>query len=174
MALASPVVGSRRSLALPRDEDAATRTIDLDGARVRDELTRDRLEVAVGHLPRLQVLGFDADWWDGQSHVPCLVVRGGRRGRRLRVVETSGACVVVPFARRTAERWLAARRRPRRPELGIVSQHRPDDIVVDATTDTVRCSTARCGVLLPVGGSSACPGCGGQDRPRSAKEYAAR
>jgi hypothetical protein len=161
MAFASPAVGSHRSLPRARGGDTAGQTIDLVAAeRVRDGLTRERLAEAVEHLPRLEILGFSTDWWDGQTHVPCLVVRGGRRGRRLRVVETTGECVVVPFTRRTAERWLAARRRPGRAELGIPAQRRASDVVVDASSDTVRCATPSCGVLVPVDAPGPCPRCG--------------
>lgn len=127
---------------------------------VRDRLTRERLVAAVAHLQGIQVLEFLPDWWDGQSHVPCLVIRGGRRSRQLRVVETGSECVVVPFARRTAQRWLADRRRPRRAEIGIPGQRRPDDpVVVDGAFDTVRCATPSCGVLLPLGFDGDCPVC---------------
>lgn len=156
MAIASPVRSSGR---LPAIELAPARPAPM-AEGLRDEFTRDRLIASVSHLPGLQVLGFVADWWDGQTHVPCLVIRGGRRCRRLRVVETTGECVVVPFARRTAERWLAARRRPSRVELGIPAQRQPRDVVLDATHDTVRCSTRSCGVLLPVGYDGVCPVCG--------------
>ncbi|MBV9293862.1 MAG: hypothetical protein JO222_15575, partial [Frankiales bacterium] len=104
---------------------------------------------------------FTPDWWDGQSHAPCLVVRGGRRARLLRIVETAGECVIVPFAQRTAERWLAARRRPRRPELSVPGQRVAADIVVDASTDVLRCATPTCGALLPIGYAGDCPVCGG-------------
>jgi hypothetical protein len=126
------------------------------------ELTRERLVAAVVHLPGLQILDYVEDWWDGQAHVPCLIIRGGRRCRRLRVVETAGECVVVPFSRRVAERWLAARRRPVRPELGIPRQRVATDPyrIWDATNDVVRCTTRACGVLLPVGYDGDCPVCG--------------
>jgi hypothetical protein len=132
------------------------------GAAKRDELTRERLEAAAAHLTGMQVLAFRGDWWDGQSHTPCLVVRGGRRGRRQRVVETAGEAVIVPFARRQAGRWLAARRRPRPIELVVPAQRRPDDVVVEVEveTDVVRCRTDRCGALLLVGYEGDCPICG--------------
>ena len=125
-------------------------------------LTREQLVAAVVHLPGLQILDYVEDWWDGQAHVPCLVIRGGRRCRRLRVVETAGECVVVPFSRRVAERWLAARRRPGRPELGIPRQRTPADQSRrwDATNDVVRCPARDCGVLLPIGYDGDCPVCG--------------
>jgi hypothetical protein len=125
----------------------------------RDELTRQRLVSAAGHLPGLQELAFEPDWWDGQAHVPCLVVRGGRRLRLLRVVETGGECVIVPFSRRAAERWLAARRRPARPELTVPAQRAS----VDVDADVLRCRGKACGALLPVGWDCACPVCGDAD-----------
>jgi hypothetical protein len=128
---------------------------------LRDELTRDRLAAAGAHLAGVQVLAFRPDWWDGQAHAPCLVIRGGRRSRLQRIVETGGECVIVPFARRTAERWLAARRRPRRVELRVPDQRRATDVVVDASADVLRCLTPTCGALLPVGYEGPCPVCGG-------------
>src|SRR5258705_10833908 len=132
---------------------------------LRDELTQERLLAAVLHLPGLQVIDYVHDWWDGQSYVPCLVIRGGRRCRRLRVVETAGECVVVPFSRRIAERWLAARRRPQRPELDIPRQRAAIDPLLhwEVSRDVVRCTTPACGVLLPVGYDGDCPVCGDSD-----------
>jgi hypothetical protein len=127
----------------------------------RDALTRERLADAGAHLAGLQVIGFRSDWWDGQAHAPCLVVRGGRRARLLRIVETGGECVIVPFARRTAERWLAARRRPQRAELSVPAQRRAEDVVVDASADVLRCVSSTCGALLPVDYEGDCPVCGG-------------
>lgn len=127
----------------------------------RDELTRERLLAAGSHLCGLQVLEFEHDWWDGQTHAPCLVVRGGRRARLQRIVETGGECVILPFDRRTAGRWLAERRRPRRPELLVPAQRRADDVVVDASVDVLRCATRTCGALLPVTYVGDCPVCGG-------------
>src|SRR4051794_10380760 len=124
---------------------------------VRHTLTVERLKAAGSHLADLQVLGFTREWWDGQSHAPCLVVRGGRRARMQRIVETSGECVILPFARRTAERWLAEKRRPRRAELTVPGQRPPDDIVLDASADVLRCATASCGALLPVDYEGDCP-----------------
>src|SRR5438067_4158052 len=122
-------------------------------ARLRDELAARRLLAAVDHLPGLQVLSYDGTWWDGQAHVPCLVVRGGRAGRRMRVIETAGECVIVPFSRRLAAQWLAGRRRPQRVELGVVLAlpARADAIVVDAWADVTRCRVGACGALLTVG-----------------------
>lgn len=129
---------------------------------VRDEMTRGRLLATVEHLPGLVVESFERAWWDGQVHVPCIVVRAGRHMRRMRVVETDGACVVVPFSRRLAHRLLAARRQPRRPELDVTSGSRSArDVVVDGWTDTVRCATRGCGALRTVGYPGCCPLCGG-------------
>jgi hypothetical protein len=127
----------------------------------RDELTRERLLRAGAHLRGLQVLDFDSYWWDGQSHAPCLVVRGGRGARLQRIVETGGECVILPFARRSAGRWLAERRRPRRPELLVPDQRQAGDVVVDASVDVLRCATRTCGALLPVSYAGDCPLCGG-------------
>jgi len=124
---------------------------------LRDALTRSRLEDAVAHLTDVDVVEFEQDWWDGQAHAPCLVVRGGRRHRLLRVVETGGEALVVPFDRRTAQRWLAELRRPRR----IPAQRAPDDVVLDADADVVRCESPTCGALLPVNYEGVCPVCGG-------------
>jgi hypothetical protein len=128
---------------------------------LRDALTRSRLEGAVAHLTDVDVVEFDRDWWDGQAHAPCLVVRGGRRHRLLRIVEAGGEALVVPFDRRAAQRWLAELRRPRRVELGIPAQRGPADVVVDADADVLRCSSPTCGALLPMGYDGACPVCGG-------------
>jgi hypothetical protein len=127
----------------------------------RDELTRERLVEAGSHLRGLEVIDFTPDWWDGQSHAPCLVIRGGRRGRRQRIVETGGDCVILPFARRAAERWLAERRRPRRPELLVPEQRRADDVKLDGSVDALRCATRTCGALIPIGYVGDCPLCGG-------------
>ena len=116
---------------------------------------------AVEHLAGVEVLEFSNDWWDGQAHAPCLVVRGGRRHRLLRVVETAGEAVVVPFDKRSAQRWLAQRRQPAGAELGIPSPREHLDVVVDATSDVQRCGSATCGALLPVGYEGGCPVCGG-------------
>jgi hypothetical protein len=130
----------------------------------RDVLTRARLTSAAAHLPGLKILSFDPQWWDGQSHVPCLVIRGGRRARLLRVVETAGECVIVPFSRKLAERWLAARRRPTRPELTVPAQRQASDVVLDVDIDVLRCRARSCGALLPLGWDCACPVCGEGDR----------
>ena len=127
---------------------------------LRDALTRSRLEGAVAHLTDVDVVEFDQDWWDGQSHAPCLVVRGGRRHRLLRVVEAGGEALVVPFDRRAAQRWLAELRRPHRAELGIPAQRTAADVVVDADDDVLRCESPTCGALLPIDYDGACPVCG--------------
>src|SRR5437763_4832107 len=81
-------------------------------ADLRDALTRTRLAGAVANLAGVEVIDFNSDWWDGQAHGPCLVVRGGRRHRLQRVVETGGEAFVVPFDARTAARWIADHRGP--------------------------------------------------------------
>jgi hypothetical protein len=129
-------------------------------ADLRDALTRSRLAGAVSNLAGVEVVDFNSDWWDGQSHAPCLVVRGGRRHRLLRVIETHGEAVVVPFDKRMAQRWIAERRRPVSVELGIPGPRDEGDVVVDATTDVRRCGGVTCGALLPVGYDGACPVCG--------------
>jgi hypothetical protein len=108
----------------------------------------------------MTVLAFEQDWWDGQAHTPCLVVRGGRRGRLQRIVETGGDAVIVPFARREAGRWLATRRRVGRPELGIPPQRMPADVVIEADADAMRCPTPACAALVPIGHTGGCPACG--------------
>lgn len=129
-------------------------------AELRDDLTRERLTAAAAHLADMAVLSFEQDWWDGQAHTPCLVVRGGRRGRLQRIVETGGDAVIVPFARRVAERWLADRRRPGRPELGIPPQRIPADVVIDGVADATRCPTPGCAAMVPIGCAGGCPVCG--------------
>ena len=129
-------------------------------AEARDDLTRERLTAAAAHLPGLTIEDFSADWWDGQAHGPCLVIRGGRGGRRQRVVETGGEAVIVPFARRSAERWLADRRKPGRVELVVPDQRRPEDVAVDGVEDAVRCPTPACGAMIPLGYAGGCPVCG--------------
>lgn len=132
----------------------------LDDLGLRDALTRARLADAGAHLSGMSVVGFDPQWWDGQAHIPCLIVRGGRRDRLQRIVETAGECVVVPFDRRRAARSLTERRRPGRPELTVPAQRRPSDVVLDASEDVVRCAGDNCGALLPVGTTRPCPVCG--------------
>jgi hypothetical protein len=149
-------------------------------AEVRDDLTRERLTAAAAHLPGLTIEEFSADWWDGQAHGPCLIIRGGRRARRQRVVETGGEAVIIPFARRSAERWLAERRKPRRVELVVPEQRHPRDVAVDGVLDAVRCPTPGCGAMIPLGFAGGCPVCGdsafadpaiaAQVKPRSANE----
>ncbi|HWB65969.1 MAG TPA: hypothetical protein VG708_03965 [Mycobacteriales bacterium] len=139
---------------------------DRDSRRLRDQLTIERLHAAVAQLADADVIGYDGNWWDGQTHDPCLLVRYGAGRDRLRVVETAGACVVLPFDRRSASRELARRRAPRRPELGIIRPRRPlDDATFDATVDVVRCSGDGCGALRPLDAVGPCPRCG-LDIPR--------
>ena len=129
-------------------------------AEIRDDLTRERLTVAAAHLADMTVLSFEHAWWDGQAHTPCLVIRGGRRGRLQRIVETGGDAVIVPFARRDAERWLADRRRPGRPELGVPPQREASDVVVDGLVDAARCPTPGCAAMVPLDYAGGCPACG--------------
>ena len=129
-------------------------------AELRDDLTRERLTLAAARLADLTVLSFEQDWWDGQAHTPCLIVRGGRRGRLQRIVETGGDAVIVPFARRDAERWLANRRRPGRPELGIPQQRAGSDVVIEAVQDATRCPTPGCSAMVPIDYAGGCPACG--------------
>lgn len=129
-------------------------------AEARDDLTRERLMAAAAHLPGLTIEDFSADWWDGQAHGPCLIIRGGRGGRRQRVVEMGGEAVILPFARRTAERWLAERRRPRRVELVVPEQRQSVDVRIDAGHDAVRCPTPACGAMIPLDYAGGCPVCG--------------
>jgi hypothetical protein len=140
-------------MAAPHWREDATLPADL-----RDALTRSRLAGAVSHLAGIEVLEFSSDWWDGQSHAPCLVVRGGRRHRLLRVVETAGEAVVVPFDKRSAQRWLA---QLRHPALVVPAHREQGDVAVDAMSDVQRCAGASCGALLPVGYEGGCPVCGG-------------
>lgn len=128
-------------------------------ADLRDALTRSRLAGAVANLAGVEVVDFSSDWWDGQAHGPCLVVRGGRRHRLLRVVETGGEAVVVPFDERTAARWIAQRRTP--TSATIPGPRAAGDIVVDATDDVQTCETPTCGALLPIDYVGDCPVCGG-------------
>lgn len=132
-----------------------------DSAELRDRLTVERLSREVEGLPDLQVLKFDHEWWDGQAHTPCLIVSFGHSGVRRRVVETNGDALVLPFARRRASRELAARRSPRRPEIGVPPQ-RPagDDVTLDASDDAIRCSGPQCGAMRAVGDAGPCPVCG--------------
>ena len=131
-------------------------------ADLRDALTRGWLERAVAHLAGVEVLEFDHDWWDGQAHGACLIVRGGRRHRMLRVVETGGEAVVVPFDEKAAKRWLADRRKPRRAELVVPAQRSAGEVVaLDGCDDARRCDSPSCGALLPLGYEGDCPVCGG-------------
>lgn len=158
MTIASPAVrGAQRPLVTSVPPMTGTAPEDL-----RDQLTRQRLLATVDHLPGILVESFDRGWWDGQVHVACIVVRAGRRMRRMRVVETNGDCVVVPFSRRLAHRWLAARRRPKLGELNVTLIRRhPQSVVVDGWNDAARCATRGCGALRPIGYEGCCPVCGG-------------
>jgi hypothetical protein len=129
-------------------------------AGLRDELTRSWLAGAVSSLVGVEIVEFDNDWWNGGTYGPCLVVRGGRRHRLLRVVEDAGEAVVVPFERKRAQRSLA--RRHRELPAGAVPQQRPadDTVALDASVDVVRCSGEGCGALLPIGYPGSCPVCG--------------
>ena len=129
--------------------------------QLRDELTRERLLAAVDHLPGIVVERFDRAWWDGQVRVPSLVVRGGRRQQRMRVVETDGSCLVVPLSRRLASRWLSARRQPGRPELDAFVRRTRGGTTIDGLADAVRCASRGCGALLPITYPDCCPLCGG-------------
>lgn len=143
-------------MAAPAIRENATLPADL-----RDALTRSRLAGAVANLAGVEVVEFSTDWWDGQSHGPCLIVRGGRRHRLLRVVETGGEAVVVPFDDRRAARWIAERRTPGTAGLGIPAPRAAGDIVLDATGDVQTCESPTCGALLPVDYEGVCPVCGG-------------
>lgn len=127
-------------------------------ADLRDELTRCWLVGAVSSLAGVEIVEFDNDWWNGEAYGPCLVVRGGRRHRLLRVVEDAGEPVVVPFDRRQAERWLS--RRHQAPAGISVPTQREPEVTVDASDDVVRCRGEECGALLPVGYEGTCPVCG--------------
>ena len=155
MSFASPAIRAPRPVAVHVPPPTSPTPTEL-----RDELTRARLLAAVAHLPGLTVEHYDRAWWDGQAHVACLVVRGGRRMSRMRVVETAGECVVLPFSRRLATRWLAARRRPRRPELAAARPTGATDIAVDARVDVLRCSSRGCAALRPLDDAGRCPRCG--------------
>jgi hypothetical protein len=132
-------------------------------ADLRDALTRSRLAGAVSNLVGVEVIDFSSDWWDGQAHGPCLVIRGGRRHRLLRVVETGGEAVVVPFGERSAARWIAQRRNPGVLGRAIPAPRAAGDIVVDAIGDVQTCETPTCGALLPIDYSGDCPVCDGGD-----------
>jgi hypothetical protein len=129
---------------------------------LRDRLTIERLAQAVADLPAVEIVGFDAHWWDGQAYGPCLVVRDTPAGLRRRVLETGGTAVVLPFRRRKASRELALRRAPRRVELSQAPAPRAplDDLVVDAEGDVVRCPGRRCGAMRSVETTGPCPVCG--------------
>ena len=170
---ARPRRQSRRRLEVEGLEERAL----LSTAAIPDMLTpREHLASVTGADGRIYAIGgfdtthhavntveaYDPRWWDGQARVACLVVRGGRRMRRMRVIETAGVCLVVPFSRRLAHRWLAARRRPRSPELGGPGRRTSGGgVVLDASSDAVRCATRGCAALLPLAYPGCCPVCGG-------------
>jgi hypothetical protein len=151
MATAVPVAGARRS------PGAA--------AAPPDDTTAGHLLLSVGWLRGLRVLGYEPRWWDGAAWTPCLVVQGGRRDRRLRVVETSGEIVLLPWSERGARRrlvqarWSAAVRRFR--------ERAPLDLRLTAEPDGVTCAAPNCGGVLAVAGAdgaghtdTVCPVCG--------------
>jgi len=152
----SAVRGAQRPLI-----SAPPLSVEVQPEQFRDELTRGRLLAVVNHLSGLVVETFDRAWWDGQVRIPSLVVRAGLRMQRMRVVETDGVCLVVPFSRRLARRWLAARRRPRRVELDSMARRSGTSVVVDGWADALRCATRGCGALRPLGHPGCCPLCGG-------------
>ncbi len=143
----------------------ADRDVLLNNLALRDRITREWLSFAIGggRAP-VDVIGYDPDWWDGQAYDRCLIVRTGKQ--RVRVIDSDGDAVVLPFRRRKASRLLAERRRPRRPELtdGKPPEQRrssrPIAIRVDDTEDVIRCGSASCGALRPVGAEGPCPRCG--------------
>jgi hypothetical protein len=128
---------------------------------LRDRLTVERLCEAVADLPAVEIVGFDARWWDGQAYGPCLVVRDPATGRR-RVLETGGDAVVLPFSRRKASRALARQRHPKPIELlGAPSPRTPvDDLVLDAEHDATCRACRRCAAMRVVGSTGPCPICG--------------
>ena len=91
-----------------------------DAAVERDRLTRRRLAAAAARKGRPSVISFTSRWWDGACHVPCLLVRVD--GRRLRVVETHGATMVLPGRAGAARTLLAEwRRTPLGPALATAT-----------------------------------------------------
>jgi hypothetical protein len=128
---------------------------------LRDRLTVERLCEAVADLPAIEIVGFDARWWDGQAYGPCLVVRDPSTGRQ-RVLETGGDAVVLPFRRRKASRALALRRNPKPTELLHAPAPRTpmDDLVLDAEHDATRCAGRHCAAMRVVGSTGPCPICG--------------
>jgi hypothetical protein len=129
---------------------------------LRDRLTREWLRYAIDGEPA-DVVGYDPRWWDGQSYDPCLIVRSD--GHKLRVVDTGGSAVVVPFSRRQAARLLAERRKPTPSELdeSLPRQREaaapPSTIAIDAGDDAIRCSGVDCGALVALD-VEICPRCG--------------
>jgi hypothetical protein len=128
---------------------------------LRDRLTVERLCEAVADLPAVEIVGFDARWWDGQAYGPCLVVRDPATGRQ-RVLETGGDAVVLPFSRRKASRALARQRHPKPVQLLGAPAPRAaiDDLVLDAEHDATRCAGRHCAAMRIVGSTGPCPICG--------------
>jgi hypothetical protein len=128
---------------------------------LRDRLTVERLCEAVADLPAMEIVGFDARWWDGQAYGPCLVVRDPSAGRK-RVLETGGDAVVLPFRRRKASRAIARRRNPKPTDVIATPAPRVplDDLVLDAEHDATRCAGRHCAAMRVVGSTGPCPICG--------------
>jgi hypothetical protein len=150
-------------MARPAGRHAATDDAERAAAEaaeaLRDQLTREWLEVAVSDR-HVDVLGYEPHWWGGQAYERCLVVKAGRD--RLRVVESGGQAVVLPFRRRAAGRVLGQQRRPVTGELTVPPGRStaPMLVCIDADDDVRRCSAASCGALLPVDATGNCPRCG--------------
>jgi hypothetical protein len=129
---------------------------------LRDRLTREWLAAAVADRGA-DVVSFEPRWWDGQSYGRCLVVQAG--DDRIRVVETAGEAVVLPFDRRAAGRVLGGHRRSPRAELDLPQPRSgrgiAGSVYIDVTDgDVVRCAGQGCGALLPVERAGPCPRCG--------------
>ena len=148
------------AMAMHPSAHGSSEELDPD-TELRDRLTVERLCEAVADLPAMEVVGFDARWWDGQAYGPCLVVRDPSIGRQ-RVLETGGDAVVLPFRRRKASRALALRRNPKRTELLHAPAPRApmDDLVLDADHDATRCAGRHCAAMRVVGSTGPCPICG--------------
>lgn len=141
---------------------------DLEIVPDRDDATRDAL-LAGAQLANVEPLAFGY-WWDGAAWSPCLAIRGGRRNRQQRLVETGGDVVVLPWSERAARRRLAALRAAAPFTRVVPPPRRPGDPVsyhVDAGPDGVRCRHQDCGALLPVPAPGepapdalTCPACG--------------
>ncbi len=135
------------------DRDAATRAALLSGARLANVLP-----LAFGY------------WWDGAAWSACLAIRGGRRNRPQRLIETEGRVVALPWPERRARRRLRALRAAAAGARVVPPPRRPGDPMryrIAAGPDGVRCRHADCGALLPVPApgepvpaSLDCPACG--------------